>query len=285
MLLIFALQITLFTLQAQEEIKLYSSSPKFDNEIKNPEKRDDRDFVTYIASPRMYFYPASKSISKGVSVIICPGGGYWGVSSKKEGSDIAQWFNSLGVSAFVLYYRMPNGHYQVPLSDAQQALKLVRKGAKTWGLDKNKVGIMGFSAGGHLASTLGTHFKNSAQRPDFMILGYPVVTMKDDFAHKGSRNKLFGDTVPAKLITLFSNELRVTKKTPPTFIVHAKNDKAVPIENSRQLYKALKEKNISAELLELEVGGHGFGMLKYGNEVDAWPDILKAWLKTNKLIP
>ncbi len=271
-------------LNAQEVIKLYPNGPKESNEITTPEKYRDKEFLMDISEPRMFVFPASKENANGTAVLICPGGGYGGVSQIKEGSDFAKWFNDLGVSAFVLYYRMPNGHTLVPLTDAQAALAIIHERANEWKIDKKKIGIMGFSAGGHLASTVGTHFKTSVERPAFMILGYPVVTMDSTLTHRGSRNNLLGKKPSDELVKLYSNELQVTKKTPPTFIVHATDDKTVPVKNSIQLYQALKEKKIEAELDTFAVGGHGFGMRKRNIPVDNWTDLLKTWMKKNKLI-
>lgn len=269
---------------AQEEIKLYPNGPKESNELSKPESFRDKEFIVDISDARMYAYPASADKANGTAVLICPGGGYAGVSQIKEGSDIAKWFNELGVSAFVLYYRMPNGHYEIPLKDAQTALEIINKRAKEWNINKKKIGIMGFSAGGHLASTVGTHFKTKIDRPAFMILGYPVVTMDSTYTHKGSRNNLLGKNPTDELVKLYSNELQVTKKTPPTFIVHARDDKTVPIANSRNLAKAIQDKRISCELQEYDLGGHGFGMRKKGIPADNWDQVLKSWLIKQKLI-
>jgi len=269
---------------AQQEIKLYPKGANESNELQKPESFRDKEFIIDISEPRMYAYPAPADKANGTAVLICPGGGYAGVSQIKEGSEFAKWFNDMGVTAFVLYYRMPNGHYEIPLKDAQTALAIIHKGAKKWNIDKNKIGIMGFSAGGHLASTVGTHFKTKTQRPAFMILGYPVVTMDSTYTHKGSRNNLLGKKPSAELVKEYSNELQVTKKTPPTFIVHAKDDGAVPIANSRNLLKALQDNGVPAMLQEYDLGGHGFGMRKKGIPADGWPDVLKAWLVEQKLI-
>jgi len=283
---LFLLVSMLFTgpLLAQQEIKLYPNVPKESNGFTTPEKYRDPQFLMDISDARMYAYPASKEKANGTAVIICPGGGYAGVSIVKEGSEFAKWFNDLGITAFVLYYRMPNGHTTVPLTDAQTALGIVHKRAKEWNLDKKKIGIMGFSAGGHLASTVGTHFKNKKQRPAFMILAYPVVTMDKALTHAGSRENLLGKEPTDEIVKLYSNELQVTKKTPPTFIVHATEDKTVPVKNSIQLYQALLDKKVVAELDTFAVGGHGFGMRKRGIPVDNWTDLLKTWLKKEKLI-
>jgi len=274
----------IFCLSAQEEIKLYKNGPKENNGINGVEAKDKSGFVTNITDARMYAYFAPKEIASGAAILICPGGGYSGISVEKEGIEIALWFNQLGISAFVLYYRMPNGHDDIPLVDAQAALQIIHKGAKRWNIDQHKIGIMGFSAGGHLASTVGTHFKTKVQRPDFMILAYPVVTMENELTHRGSRENLLGENPSDKLVTLYSNELQVTKETPPTFIVHAIDDKTVPIANSEQLLKALQDFKVPAELHKFDEGGHGFGMRKRGIPVDNWPDLLKSWLLTNKLI-
>jgi acetyl esterase/lipase len=269
---------------AQEKILLYPNGSAESNEIAEPESFQRTDFVINISEPRFYAYPALKEKANGTAVLICPGGGYSGVSVIKEGEEIARWFNNLGVSAFVLYYRMPNGHYEIPLKDAQTALEIIRNRAKEWNIKKNKIGIMGFSAGGHLASTVGTHFKTKKERPAFMILGYPVVTMKKELTHGGSRKNLLGSNPTEELVNLYSNELQVTKKTPPTYMVHAKNDNAVPIANSENLYKALISKKISAELQIYDLGGHGFGMRKSGIPADNWDETLKLWLIKQKLI-
>jgi acetyl esterase/lipase len=271
-------------LVAQQEIKLYPNGPKESNGIAEKESLQRNDFMVNITNPRMYYYAAAKGKATGTAVLICPGGGYMGVSVIKEGSEIAKWFNNLGVTAFVLYYRMPNGHTAVPLTDAQTALAIIQQRAKEWNINKDKIGIMGFSAGGHLASTVGTHFKTKVERPAFMILGYPVVTMKKELTHGGSRTNLIGEHPTTEIENLYSNELQVSKNTPPTFIVHATDDKVVPVQNSVQLYKALQDKKVVAELDTFAVGGHGFGMRKRGIPVDNWPELLKTWLKNNKLI-
>ena len=285
--LIFTAIFSLLILQmtfAQEEIKLYPNGAAESNELKVTESFRDKEFIIDISEARMYAYPAAKETANGTAVLICPGGGYSGVSQIKEGSEIAKWFNDLGISAFVLYYRMPNGHPEIPLKDAQTALSIIHQRAKEWSIKKNKIGIMGFSAGGHLASTAGTHFKTKIQRPAFMILGYPVVTMDKTLTHGGSRKNLLGANPSEDMVKLYSNELQVTKKTPPTFIVHAKDDGAVPIANSENLLKALHANKVSAELQVYDIGGHGFGMRKKNIPADNWSEVLKTWLVKQKLI-
>ncbi len=269
---------------SQENILLYPKGASESNGLNVPESYRDPEFVVNISEPRMLAFPAAKEKACGTAVLIFPGGGYSGVSQIKEGSEFAKWFNEMGVSAFVLYYRMPNGHHTIPLKDAQTAFQIIRCRAKEWNINKKKIGVMGFSAGGHLASTLGTHFKKSKQRPAFMILGYPVVTMKKELTHAGSRNNLLGKTPSEELVKMYSNELHVTKKTSPTFMVHATDDNVVPIANSQLLLKALLDKKVPAELQIFEKGGHGFGMRKKGIPADGWPVLLKEWLINQKLI-
>jgi len=223
----------------------------------------------------------------GTAIVICPGGGYGGLVTGGEGHGIAQWLNQHGITGVVLEYRLPTGRPFVPLLDAQRAIRTVRANAKDWDVDPTRVGIMGFSAGGHLASTAGTHFdagnataKDPVDRvgcrPDFMILVYPVITM-DETTHRGSRNNLLGATPNEALIDLFSNEKQVTANTPPTFLAHAVDDKPVPIENSRAFYKALQTHNVPSKLLELPSGGHGLNGYK-GPMWDAWQEQSLTWL-------
>ena len=282
--LISILLMTFTLISAQQEIRLYPNGAKESNELQKPESFRDKEFVMNISDARMYAYPAAKETANGTAVLICPGGGYGGVSQIKEGSEFAEWLNKMGVSAFVLYYRMPNGHHNIPLKDAQTAMEIIHKRAKEWNIDKKKIGIMGFSAGGHLASMVGTHFKSKKQRPAFMILGYPVVTMDSTYTNTGSRINLLGKNPSDDLVKFYSSELQVTKKTPPTFMVHAKDDGGVPIANSRNLLKALQDKGIEAELQEYDKGGHGFGMRKRGIPADNWTDVLRTWLINQKLI-
>lgn len=268
--------------QAQKEIILYPDGALESNGIIKEESMDQRGFVTNITQARMYAFFPPKEKATGASVLICPGGAYIGISAQKEGYDIAEWFNEKGIAAFVLYYRMPNGHSEIPLKDAQTAMELIRSNAKEWGLKKNKIGVMGFSAGGHLAATLGTKFtKNS--RPNFMILAYPVISMDNKITHGGSRQNLLGKAPSEELVKLYSSELHVQKKTPTTFLVHAKDDSAVPAENSIRMLNALVEKHIQAELHVFNKGGHGFGMRKTGHDVDQWSEYLNEFLVKNNL--
>jgi acetyl esterase/lipase len=230
----------------------------------------------------------------GTAIVICPGGGYGGLVTGPEGHGIATWLNRHGITGVVLEYRLPAGRSHVPLSDAQRALRTVRANAKAWDLDPTHIGIMGFSAGGHLAATAGTHFdageldatdpvQRVSCRPDFLILVYPVITMGAK-GHAGSRTNLLGKEPDAKLVDLFSNEKQVTDKTPPTFLAHAKDDKPVPPENSQMFYDALKAHKVPAQYLELASGGHGLNGYK-GAMWDAWQEGSLKWLKEMKLVP
>ena len=259
-------------------------------------EKSDIVLISDVQIPDIAVYLPVKRYATGQAVIICPGGGYWVLAYDFEGSDIAKYLNSIGVAAIVLKYRLPTyGNcieaFKVPLMDAQRAMRLVRLNAPKWNIDPAKIGIMGFSAGGHLASTLATHFdygdKNSADkveqqscRPDFMVLMYPVISFVDSNSHVGSRDALLGKNPPKELITNFSNELQVREDTPPAFIVHADNDKGVPSENSLLMYKALRAKGISAELHILSEGEHGFGLGLNNEHVASWTGSLKLWLRS-----
>jgi acetyl esterase/lipase len=250
--------------------------------------------ISDVQNPDIAVYLPSKRFATGQAVVICPGGGYGILAYDLEGSDIARYLNSIGVAGVVLKYRLPiSGNtiepYKAPLMDAQRALRLVRFNAQEWNIDTAKIGIMGFSAGGHLASTLGTHFdygnRSSSDpveriscRPDFMILMYPVISFTDASAHTGSRDALLGKTAEKSLINKFSNELQVTKDTPPAFFVHADDDKTVPVENTLLMYKALRANNIPAELHILSEGKHGFGLGVGNDHISSWTNNLRLWL-------
>ena len=228
----------------------------------------------------------------GTAIVICPGGGYGGVVVGPEGHGIAKWLNQHGITGIVLEYRLPAGRHLVPLRDAQRAIRTARSNAKEWGLDPARIGIMGFSAGGHLASSAATHFDaGEAQatevvdrvscRPDFAILVYPVVTMGER-THQGSKSNLLGKDPSPRLVELFSNEKQVTNQTPPMFLAHALDDKPVPPENSKLLYDALQAHKIPSKYLELASGGHGLNGYK-GPMWDAWQEQSLVWLGELKL--
>lgn len=223
----------------------------------------------------------------GAAVVICPGGGYGGLVTGGEGHGIAKWLNGHGITGVVLEYRLPKGRAFVPLLDAQRTIRLIRSRAEEWNLKTDRIGIMGFSAGGHLASTAGTHFddgdpkaKDPVQRlscrPDFMVLVYPVITMTAK-GHSGSRDRLLGKGASQKMLDLFSNEKQITARTPPAYLAHAVDDRPVPPENSRMFHAALKAKGVPSVYLELPDGGHGLNGYK-GPSWDAWQSSSIKWL-------
>jgi acetyl esterase/lipase len=250
--------------------------------------------ISNVSIPGYIFFSAGTDFLK-PCVVICPGGGYRILASEHEGTDVAKYFNSIGMHALVLKYRIPSDEHQpdkkiAPLQDAQRAVQLVREHAKEWKVDPNKVGIMGFSAGGHLASSLAVHYddikikENSklSVRPDFQILGYPVISFSK-FSHVGSRKNLLGKDSTESMMNYFSNEMHVNSNTPIAFLVHAKDDKVVPIENSHLYVDALKSNGVEAELFVYETGGHGFGMINKTSP-ESWINAMKAWLQKNKII-
>jgi acetyl esterase/lipase len=224
-------------------------------------------------------------------VIICPGGGYSILAFDKEGTRVAEEMVRWGVTAFVLKYRLPDDSSNIdkslaPLQDAQQAIRLVRTNAKEWGIKRDQIGIMGFSAGGHVASSAATHFDFKADtanndttsvRPDFAILIYPVISFDSTIGHKGSRNNLVGTKATTEKINFFSNELQVTQNTPPSFLIHAGDDATVPVENSVRYYQACIKSKVPAEMHLYPKGGHGFGMNNKTTD-DSWMERLKNWM-------
>jgi len=240
-----------------------------------------------------YVVPAGRGT--GTGVIVCPGGGYGALSMDKEGDQIARFLNSLGVTAFVLKYRLgPKYHHPIELGDAQRAIRTVRFKASEYRLMPDRIGIMGFSAGGHLASTAGTHFDNGdanaadpidrvGSRPDFLILCYPVVSFTN-FVHQGSRRNLIGDNPDPKLVESLSNETQVTAQTPPTFLFHTHADTGVPAENSVLFYLALRKSGVPAEIHIYERGPHGVGLAQTDYPLSSWPGRLADWLRVRGLL-
>ncbi|MBZ5855618.1 alpha/beta hydrolase [Flavihumibacter profundi] len=244
-----------------------------------------------ISYPTLEIYLPAKGKGNGAAVVICPGGGYGMSSYQKEGINIAKTFISHGVAAFILKYRLPSDSIMQdksigPLQDAQQAVKLVRQRAAEWGVDTHKIGIMGFSAGGHLASTAGTHFDSSfipnpektSLRPDFMILVYAVISLTDSLAHMGSRENLLGDNPSPEKIKYFSSELQVTDNTPPTWITHTGDDRVVVVDNSIVFYKALLHHHVPAEMHLYPKGDHGFVL---SIPTEKWMGSIFEWMKSN----
>lgn len=242
--------------------------------------------------PAITVYMPPAGTGNGTAVVICPGGGYGHLAMDHEGRAIGQWLNSMGITGVVLEYRMGKGGYQhpVPLMDAQRAIRTVRYRAAELDIDPARIGIMGFSAGGHLASTAGTHFDSGLPdsedpverigcRPDFMILCYPVIAFDQPFTHKGSQRNLIGDNPPQELVESLSNEKKVTKDTPPTFLFHTDEDGGVPAENSVVFYLALRKAGVPAELHIYCKGGHGLGLAQKVAGTSAWPKACEQWLQ------
>jgi acetyl esterase/lipase len=246
--------------------------------------------------PTLTAYPVREGQGVGTAVIVCPGGGYTGLSMDKEGDQFARWFNSLGVTAFVLKYRLgPRYHHPIELGDAQRAIRTVRSKAADYRISPDRVGIMGFSAGGHLASTAGTHLDpvnanpadpidKVSSRPDFLILGYPVISFTTPYVHRGSMRALLGENPDPKLVELMSNELQVTAQTPPTFLFHTNADTGVPAENSVLFYLALRKAGVPAEIHIYEKGPHGVGMAPNDAALSTWPGRLADWLRGRGLL-
>lgn len=250
--------------------------------------------ITKVSIPTLTYYKASGNQKAKTAVVICPGGGYSALAISHEGYDIAEKFAALGVDAFVLKYRLPSNEIMEdckigPLQDAQQAIKYVRENATRYNINPNKIGIMGFSAGGHLASTASTHFnqividnkQETSVRPDFSILIYPVITF-GEYTHNGSKDKLIGANASPALVDLYSNEKQVTKETPITFIIHANDDKTVSINNALDYIKALNQNGVKNEAHIYPSGGHGFG-LNNKTTKDIWFDRLMNWMASSSL--
>lgn len=242
-----------------------------------------------------YFPPWGKNPS-GTGVIVAPGGGYRFEATNHEGRQVANWFNAMGIAAFMLTYRLgPRYHHPIELGDAQRAIRLVRTRAGGFNIRPDRIGMMGFSAGGHLASTAATHFDNgnpnaadlidrAGSRPGFLILAYPVITMQPPYAHEGSVHALLGDHPDPKLVELLSNELHVTAQTPPTFLFATSDDDVVPVENSLEFYRALRKAGVPAEIHIFEHGAHGVGLDLGDPSLGEWPKLLEDWMRERGLL-
>jgi acetyl esterase/lipase len=242
----------------------------------------------------IYLPDPAKAVRTGV--VVCPGGGYVHLAMQMEGTDIAEWLNSIGIAAFVLKYRLgPRYHHPIEMWDGQRAMRYVRFHAKDYGIDPNRIGIWGFSAGGHLASTVGTHFDNGKPdapdpidrvscRPDFMVLAYPVISMLPPYVHEGSMHALLGDNPDPELQRELSNELQVTEQTPPTFLFSTGADTTVPCENSVLFFLALRKNHVPAEMHIFEPGPHGVGLAPTRADLSIWPTLLANWFRTRGLL-
>jgi acetyl esterase/lipase len=248
--------------------------------------------------PRLEIYRPDKAKANGTAIVICPGGGYGGLAADHEGTQPALFFNNLGVTAYVLFYRLGTHGYRHPimLGDAQRAIRMVRSRAEQDGIDPARLGIMGFSAGGHLAATAGTHFdegnaaasdpvEKQSSRPSWMVLCYPVASFDPAITHKGSVQNLLGEKAgDPELIKLLSNERHVTPQTPPAFLFHTTEDQAVPVENSLRMYEALKKNGVPCELHVYQNGVHGVGLMTGDPVLGTWPSHLAAWLRDNGML-
>ncbi|MDR7370093.1 prolyl oligopeptidase family serine peptidase [Flavobacterium aquidurense] len=289
--------ITVPAFSQKKEMSLWDKIPDEIQSKDYSEKIDAKngvaDGVRKVTLPTLTAYFANTEKSNGTSVIICPGGGYGMLAINKEGYKVAEWLNGLGINAFVLKYRLPSDLIMKnktvgPLQDAQEAVRVIRRNAVKWKLNPNKIGIMGFSAGGHLAATLSTHYDDkvytpsdtTSAKPNFSILIYPVISMQEGITHQGSKDNLLGKNANNEATEKYSNEKQVTAATPKAFLVHATDDKAVPVENSINYYLALKKEKVSAEMHLYENGGHGFGLGVKGTNA-SWPTTCEKWLNTN----
>ena len=293
---LFILLFPFFMVHAQQELPLYGAQPIPNAKLTADREKVDTSHVplwqvySQVSRPKLMVFLPPAGKATGAAVVICPGGGYGVLAFTHEGTDVAKMFNDMGVAAFVLKYRLPDDETMIdksigPLQDAQRAIQLVRQRAGEWKIDPARVGIMGFSAGGHLASTEGTHFNQAvignpehiSLRPDFMILLYPVISFQDSIAHKGSRENLIGKNPSAELLRKYSNELQVTSQTPPTFLVHSEDDDVVPVANTIQFYESCLHHGVPAEMHIYPKGGHGYGM-NNPTTPDKWTDHLKNWM-------
>ena len=284
-----------FKMKIPKVIPLYDGEPPNSRHIVNQEnfryEPGDILIVSKVSQPTLTIFLPAKEKSTGDAVIICPGGGYVNLAMGYEGEDVARRLNESGIAAFVLKYRIPDDSSMLnkeigPLQDAQRAIMVLRTRAKEWGINLHQIGIMGFSAGGHLASTAGTHFnknyienpKNISLRPDFIILIYPVISFNKRIGHMGSMQNLLGPNPSPEKIIEYSNESQVTDQTPPAFLVHAKDDDAVPVENSIVFADSLKVHHVPVEIFLYEKGGHGFGMTNKTSK-QGWMEPCIRWIQ------
>lgn len=273
--------------------------PLWENNIPNSTKTEVEESETnshkyVVPKPEIAVYLPSKRNSSGQAVLVIPGGGYHAISYTWEGTDVAKWLNANGIVGVVLKYRLPNDttsnivRYKSPLLDASRAIRIIRANTEKWNIDKNNIGVMGFSAGGHLASTLGTHFNQEkkrddkidslSSRPDFMVLMYPVISMSENFEHRGSKRNLLGENPSEELTKYFSNEKQITANTPTTFLVHCSDDNVVPVQNSISFYEALIKNGVGAEMHIYQKGGHGFSLANKKGYLGSWKDRCIDWL-------
>jgi acetyl esterase/lipase len=249
--------------------------------------------IAKVTDPSITVFLPAVEKATGTAVLICPGGGYGFLATDHEGFAIARWLNENGIAGIILKYRLPSDLIMKdktvgPLQDAQEAIRIIRRNAPDWKINPGKIGVIGFSAGGHLASTLSTHYAEkvydlkdtTSARPDFSLLIYPVISFDSSFTHMGSRKNLIGENPSDNTVKYFSNELRITEKTPPAFLVHSADDKDVPVKNSISYFEGLVKNHIKAELHVFQKGGHGYGLAINKGTESAWPDLCIRWIKS-----
>ena len=285
---------------AQDKIVLYPDNIPCNSSKNSIEPVRIKKINHKITNPQLWYFPAINLKKEVIAIMIIPGGGYKNLAFEHEGIKVAKWLNTFGIHAFVLMYRTPYWEPEpcknkVALMDAQRAMQIIRKRSSQWHIDPSKIGVMGFSAGGHLAASLSTQFnfglkdteiqlEKLSSRPDFSILIYPVISMRKELTHMGSRKSLLGENPTKTQLILYSNELQVKSDTPKTLLIHANDDRVVIPENSIQYYKALKENKISTTLQLMDEGGHGFGIKNSVAPTNSWLNITKEWLKNEKII-
>ncbi len=286
-------------IQAQERMALWPKGKMPNSRGLQAKDSIVKEYLFTTTEPRIYAYPAPKEKNTGVAILIVPGGGYLRLPADYSKNATALYYQSKGINAFVLCHRLPGSPdlinpEKAPLQDAQRAMRIIHANASKWSIDTSRIGIGGTSAGGHVASSLGTHLEDISAigdevdvysfRPDFMILVSAVISFKECIAHKGSRDRLIGTTPPETLVTLYSNENRVTKATPPTLLIHGNDDKTVSSLNSLAFYQALKKSGVSSSLHIFPYGGHGYTVNKNPGSANMWPEITLEWLREMKYL-
>lgn len=268
---------TMIFAQQPIEISLWPNGMPNSNGLTGTEEDLEGGRVANVVNPSIALYRPEKP--NGMAIIMCPGGGYARLAMGHEGHDMAAWFTTQGITYVVLKYRMPNGHYEVPLSDAEQAIRIVRQHAAEWNINPHRIGIMGASAGGHLAASLATLYSSQETRPDFQVLFYPVISMKEGVTHAGSRVNLIGEKPSAELEKKYSLEQQVNAQTPQAFIMLSSDDGAVPPANSLGYYEALLKNHVPATLHAYPIGGHGWGFRDNFTYKRQWTGELEKWLR------
>ncbi len=274
---------------AQQKIPLYTSPLDCDVEKKDSiVEKGGSTYIYEIKTPEMWYYPSENNDDNKPAVLVIPGGGYTFLSITNEGITIAKWLNGLGIDAFMLKHRLPNNYSGsckqiVATNDALRAIELIRGNSSKWKIDIKNIGVIGFSAGGHLASTISTKGKLNINKPNFAVLVYPVIKMNAN-SKTWTFNSLFGKTPNPDIIHKYSNDLNVNNQTPPTILIHSNNDEGTPPENSLSYYSALRKHNIPAALHIWEDGGHGYGLGIGRGSIESWPNVVEEWLKIRNVI-